>query len=94
MSQVAKNRTDLLPHYSRFIATLSKYMPDIGAEVVSLVNMLSPAWFLFKSLNLHQLDEEFRYLQRKRNVTKELAEVRLKACHNTFTMTLRNLSLC
>jgi len=26
-----------------------------------------------------QLDEEFRYLQRKKNVVVELAEVRLKA---------------
>jgi hypothetical protein len=27
---------------------------------------------------LLQLDEEFRYLQRKKNVVKELAEVRMK----------------
>ncbi|KAF8200931.1 transcription factor [Pholiota molesta] len=60
MSQVPKNRTDLLPHYSRLVATLNKYMPDIGTEVVAF------------------LDEEFRYLQRKKNVVKELAEVRLK----------------
>ncbi|EFI28143.1 transcription factor [Coprinopsis cinerea okayama7 len=60
MSQVPKNRVDLLPHYSRLIAILNKYMPDIGSEVVSI------------------LDEEFRYLQRKKNVVKELAEVRMK----------------
>ncbi|KAF8967853.1 armadillo-type protein [Flammula alnicola] len=60
MSQVPKNRTDLLPHYSRLVATLNKYMPDIGSEIVAF------------------LDEEFRYLQRKKNVVKELAEVRLK----------------
>ncbi|PPQ97386.1 hypothetical protein CVT26_006620 [Gymnopilus dilepis] len=60
LTQVPKNRTDLLPHYSRLIATLNKYMPDIGTEVVAF------------------LDEEFRYLQRKKNVVKELAEVRLK----------------
>ena len=80
MSQVPKNRTDLLPHYSRFIATLNKYMPDIGTEIVALVIVV----FLFGSSNLlnlllDQLDEEFRYLQRKKNVVKELAEVRLKA---------------
>ncbi|KAF9237526.1 ARM repeat-containing protein [Melanogaster broomeanus] len=57
---VPKNRTDLLPHYSRLVATLSKYMPDIGSELVA------------------SLDEEFRYLQRKKNVVKELAEVRIK----------------
>ncbi|PPQ79942.1 hypothetical protein CVT25_003014 [Psilocybe cyanescens] len=56
MAQVQKSRTDLLPHYSRLIATLNKYMPDIGADIVAF------------------LDEEFRYLQRKKNVVKELAE--------------------
>lgn len=38
MTQVSKNRIDLLPHYSRFIATLNKYMPDIGIEVVAFVS--------------------------------------------------------
>ncbi|KIK67319.1 hypothetical protein GYMLUDRAFT_156182 [Collybiopsis luxurians FD-317 M1] len=60
LGQVPKNRTDLLPHYSRLVATLTPYMPDIGAELVSI------------------LDEEFRYLQRKKNVVKELAEMRMK----------------
>ncbi|KAJ7076399.1 armadillo-type protein [Mycena belliarum] len=60
LGQVPKNRTDLLPHYSRFIATLNKYMPDLGTDLVAV------------------LDEEFRYLQRKKNVVKELSEVRLK----------------
>ncbi|KAJ7680426.1 ARM repeat-containing protein [Mycena polygramma] len=60
LGQVPKNRTDLLPHYSRLVATLNKYMPDIGIDLVAI------------------LDEEFRYLQRKKNVVKELSEVRLK----------------
>ncbi|KAJ6625539.1 armadillo-type protein [Mycena sp. CBHHK59/15] len=60
LGQVPKNRTDLLPHYSRFVATLNKYMSDVGADLVAV------------------LDEEFRYLQRKKNVVKELSEVRLK----------------
>ncbi|KAI0930686.1 hypothetical protein AcV5_007335 [Taiwanofungus camphoratus] len=60
MSQAPKSRTDLLPHYSRLIATLNRYMPDIGNEIISI------------------LDEEFRYLQRKKNVVIELLEVRLK----------------
>ncbi|KAJ3824500.1 transcription factor [Lentinula raphanica] len=60
LGQVPKNRTDLLPHYSRLVATLNPYMPDVGTELVSI------------------LDEEFRYLQRKKNVVKELAEVRMK----------------
>ncbi|KAG1770430.1 ARM repeat-containing protein [Suillus occidentalis] len=60
LGAVPKNRTDLLPHYARFVATLNRYMPDIGTELVAL------------------LDEEFRYLQRKKNVVKELSEVRLK----------------
>ncbi|KAI5123948.1 hypothetical protein M0805_006362 [Coniferiporia weirii] len=60
LTQVPKNRVDLLPHYSRFVATLNKYMPDIGTELVAF------------------LEDEFRYLQRKKNVVKELAEVRQK----------------
>lgn len=60
LAQVPKNRTDLIPYYSRLVATLNRYMPDIGAQLVSI------------------LDEEFRYLQRKKNVVRELAEVRLK----------------
>ncbi|KAI0057973.1 ARM repeat-containing protein [Artomyces pyxidatus] len=60
LTQVPKNRTDLLPHYSRLVATLNKYMPDIGSELVAA------------------LDEEFRYLQRKKNVVKEFAEIRLR----------------
>ena len=35
--QVPKNRTDLLPHYSRLVATLNKYMPDIGTDLVAAV---------------------------------------------------------
>ncbi|KAI0093344.1 ARM repeat-containing protein [Irpex rosettiformis] len=60
MGQIPKARLDLLPHYSRLIATLNKYMPDIGTDLVAV------------------LDDEFRYLQRKKNVVKELAEVRRK----------------
>ncbi|KAK7005600.1 nonsense-mediated mRNA decay factor [Favolaschia claudopus] len=60
LGQVPKNRIDLLPHYSRLVATLAKYMPDVGTELVAI------------------LDEEFRYLQRKKNVVKELSEVRMK----------------
>jgi regulator of nonsense transcripts 2 len=37
LTQVPKTRTDLLPHYSRLVATLNKYMPDIGADLVSAV---------------------------------------------------------
>ncbi|KAJ9107589.1 hypothetical protein QFC21_001048 [Naganishia friedmannii] len=59
LGSVPKNRTDLLPHYARFAAILNKYMPDIGAGLIAI------------------LDEEFRYLQRKKLV-KELESVRLK----------------
>ncbi|KIJ40979.1 hypothetical protein M422DRAFT_209705 [Sphaerobolus stellatus SS14] len=59
-SQTPKNRLDLLPHYGRLVATLNKYLPDIGSDLVAV------------------LDEEFRYLQKKKNVVKELAETRLK----------------
>ncbi|KAF9507074.1 hypothetical protein BS47DRAFT_1321476 [Hydnum rufescens UP504] len=60
LAQVPRNRTDLLPHYSRLVATLNPYMPDVGSELVTL------------------LEEEFRYLQRKKNVVRELTEMRLK----------------
>lgn len=59
LGEVPKNRTDLLPHYARLIATLNLYMPDVGAGVIEL------------------LDEELRYLQRKKLV-KELDSTRLK----------------
>ncbi|KAF8483178.1 ARM repeat-containing protein [Gautieria morchelliformis] len=60
LGQAPKNRIDLLPHYGRLIATLNKYMADIGSDIVAI------------------LDEEFRYLQKKKNVVNELAETRLK----------------
>lgn len=59
LGSVPKTRTDLLPHYARFAATLNKYMPDIGVGLVAI------------------LDEEFKYLQRKKLV-KELESVRIK----------------
>lgn len=59
LGEVPKNRTDLLPHYARLIATLNMYMPDIGEGVIEI------------------LDEELRYLQRKKLV-KELDSTRLK----------------
>jgi regulator of nonsense transcripts 2 len=34
---VPRNRQDVLPYYSRLIATLSKYIPDIGKTVVDEV---------------------------------------------------------
>lgn len=39
LSQVQKNRTDLLPHYSRLVAILNRYMPDIGNELVQVVSI-------------------------------------------------------
>ncbi|THH19959.1 hypothetical protein EW146_g1328, partial [Bondarzewia mesenterica] len=74
-TQVPKTRTDVLPHYSRLVATLSRYMPDIGSELVAF------------------LDDEFRYLQRKKNVVKELAEVRLKVGQNFLTFVPPHLIL-
>lgn len=40
LSQVPKNRTDLLPHYSRLVATLNRYMPDLGTELVGVVSTI------------------------------------------------------
>ncbi|ORY33038.1 armadillo-type protein [Naematelia encephala] len=38
IAEVPKDRTDLLPHYSRFVATLDRYMPDIGTGIVELLD--------------------------------------------------------
>ncbi|ADV23037.1 hypothetical protein I315_04869 [Cryptococcus gattii Ru294] len=59
LGEVPKQRTDLLPHYARLIATLNPYMPDVGAGILEI------------------LDEELRYLQRKKLV-RELDSTRLK----------------
>ncbi|OXM78214.1 hypothetical protein C364_04151 [Cryptococcus neoformans Bt63] len=59
IGEVPKQRTDLLPHYARLIATLNPYMPDVGAGILDI------------------LDEELRYLQRKKLV-RELDSTRLK----------------
>ncbi|GAA5860718.1 hypothetical protein JCM1840_001941 [Sporobolomyces johnsonii] len=58
LGSVSRNRQDILPYYARLVGTLNPYMPDVGKELVAL------------------LEEEFRYLQRKRNV--DLAETRSK----------------
>ncbi|PWN31703.1 ARM repeat-containing protein [Meira miltonrushii] len=55
---IPRNRSDLIPYYARLVATLNKYMPDVGAGVIE------------------GLDEEFRFLQRKKNV--DMAETRAK----------------
>lgn len=65
LAQPPKNRLDLLPYYARFVATLSKYMPDVGTELIAI------------------LDEEFRYLQKKKKVVVELAESRLRVRFRT-----------
>ncbi|GAA5822482.1 hypothetical protein JCM5353_000523 [Sporobolomyces roseus] len=58
LGSVGRNRQDILPYYARLVGTLNPYMPDIGKDLIAV------------------LDEEFRYLQRKRNV--DLAETRSK----------------
>ena len=79
MGQVPKNRSDLLPHYARLVAILNRYMPDVGTEIVAAVRIyLVPPSGLSADPKLPQLDDEFRYLQRKKNVVKELAEVRMR----------------
>ena len=50
-------------------------MPDVGTDLVAAVGLRIMHTFDAHTL---QLDEEFRYLQRKKNVVVEFAEVRLK----------------
>lgn len=40
LEEVPRGRQDLLPYYSRLVATLNKYMPDIGTNLVSYVCFL------------------------------------------------------
>ncbi|GAA6010941.1 hypothetical protein JCM10207_004002 [Rhodosporidiobolus poonsookiae] len=58
LGSVSRNRQDILPYYARLVGTLNPFMPDVGKELVAL------------------LEDEFRYLQRKRNV--DLSETRSK----------------
>jgi len=37
LEEVPRGRQDLLPYYSRLVATLNKYMPDIGTNLVGYV---------------------------------------------------------
>jgi regulator of nonsense transcripts 2 len=38
LTSVPRNRSDLIPYYGRLIATLNKYMPDVGTGVVSYLD--------------------------------------------------------
>lgn len=51
-------------------------MPDVGTDLVAIVRMNYST--TDHKLIMMQLDEEFRYLQRKKNVIVELAEARLR----------------
>ncbi|CAE6470742.1 unnamed protein product [Rhizoctonia solani] len=63
LNQPPKNRTDILPYFARLVAILNPYMPDVGSELVAL------------------LEDEFRYLQKKKKIVKELAPNRMKNVH-------------
>jgi regulator of nonsense transcripts 2 len=70
--RVHRNKQDLLPYYSRLIATLSSCLKDIGSEVVSL--LISEFWGLLKR------GGQFRIESRQRNV-RYLAELtKFKVC--------------
>ena len=52
-------------------------MPDVAMELIASVSYTVEG-FSDISKQSSQLEEEFRYLQRKKNVVKELAESRQK----------------
>ncbi|EJU04317.1 ARM repeat-containing protein [Dacryopinax primogenitus] len=60
MGQIPRERIDIIPYYSRFITTLNKYMPDVGAGVVEM------------------LEDQFRFLQKRKKIVKELENSRAK----------------
>lgn len=66
------------------MATLNKYMPDVGAELVAYVSypFVFPLGLAYQRHFFLQLEDEFRYLQKKKNVVKELSEQRQKVCCN------------
>lgn len=39
LTGVPRNRQDLIPYYARLIATLNRYMPDVGATAVATVRV-------------------------------------------------------
>ncbi|KZT57798.1 ARM repeat-containing protein [Calocera cornea HHB12733] len=57
MSQIPKERIDIIPYYSRFVATLNRYMPDVGIGI---------------------LEDQFRFLQKRKKLLKELENSRTK----------------
>ena len=38
LGAVPRNRSDLIPHYARLVATLNKYMPDVGQGVMAILD--------------------------------------------------------
>ena len=56
---VSRQRLDLLPYYSRLIATLNRYMPDIGTQVVEELQ---------GSFRYHQRKKEQMFVEEKLKV--------------------------
>ncbi|EGG03325.1 uncharacterized protein MELLADRAFT_90304 [Melampsora larici-populina 98AG31] len=75
---VNKNRMDLLPYFARMTATLSKYMPDMLAGLLSGLK--------------HQLEDEFRYLQRKKSASQDFYALRSKNIRYISELTKFNLT--
>ncbi|KAG0150896.1 hypothetical protein CROQUDRAFT_37544 [Cronartium quercuum f. sp. fusiforme G11] len=71
---VNQNRTDLIPYFARMAATLSKYMPDIPAGLLS------------------GLEDEFRYLQRRKTSNQDLYGIRSKNIRFISELTKFNLT--
>lgn len=52
LGAVPKNRSDLLPFWSRMVATLDPYMPDMGLGIIAVVRLSQP---LVKTIYLTDL---------------------------------------
>jgi hypothetical protein len=52
LGAVPKNRSDLLPIWSRMVATLDPYMPDMGLGIIAVVSLSQP---LVKTIYLTDL---------------------------------------
>jgi regulator of nonsense transcripts 2 len=80
LTGVPRTRQDLIPYYARLIATLNRYMPDVGSTAVATVSqVIIPSTRFALIWHRFQLEDEFRYFQRKKG--QDLAESRAKVRH-------------
>ncbi|KZS98144.1 ARM repeat-containing protein [Sistotremastrum niveocremeum HHB9708] len=84
--QAPKNRIDILPYYARMVATLNKYMPDVGRDLVSMLE--EEARYLNKKRSVRELTEN-----RLRNISYFCALTKFKVVPSHVILHLFKLCL-